>query len=625
MNNFPIKILLIIFSNLLLFSCRQDAQQESPPAHYHDDPHSFARPSEAVVRHLDLELKVDFGEKILSGFARYRIHNNGAEQIVFDARGLAIKRVTAGQPEKEAAFNLSAPVPHLGSALTIDIDPSVEIVTIYYSTTPEGAAALDWLDPEQTADKKHPFLFTQGQAILARTWIPCQDSPGIRITYNARIEAPKELMAVMSASNPQRKNSSGVYNFTMAQPVPPYLIALAVGDLQFKAVGERTGVYAEPSMVDKAAFEFADMEKMLLAAEEIYGPYLWDRYDVIVLPPSFPFGGMENPRLTFATPTVIAGDRSLTSLIAHELAHSWSGNLVTNATWNDFWLNEGFTVYFERRIMERLYGVNYTNMLALLGFQDLEAVVEDLWTSGDSLGACLKLNLEGRDPDDGMNDVAYEKGALFLTLLEEKTGRKNFDDFLRQYFERHKFQAVTTEEFLAYLEEHLISKYGLDVNIDEWVYKPGIPANVPKAGSNKFDLVDAQVERLDAGADPPSLDTRGWTTHEWLHFIRRLPKDLDESVMKSLDDTFGFSDSGNSEILNVWFELAIRNGYSDRILPKIETFLVEVGRRKFLTPLYRSFKETGQLETARDIYRKARPNYHSISRKTMEDLLELKL
>jgi leukotriene-A4 hydrolase len=586
-----------------------------------NDTHSFARPEEAHTTHLSLNLSVDFDQQILDGYARYNIRNNNAKAIYFDTKELTVKRVTIGEEENETEWEIGYPDQYKGMALKVSITPTTQVVTIYYETTPVGAAAVDWLAPEQTADKKHPFLFTQGQAILTRTWIPCQDSPGIRITYDATIRVPKDLMAVMSASNPQKKNDTGVYTFTMDQPVPPYLLALAVGDLAFAPIGERTGIYAEPSVVEAAAYEFADMEKMLVAAEELYGPYLWERYDVIVLPPSFPFGGMENPRLTFATPTIIAGDRSLTALIAHELAHSWSGNLVTNATWNDFWLNEGFTVYFERRIMEALYGKPYANMLALLGYQDLQGEVEDL--GAFSPDTHLHLDLEGRDPDDGMTNIAYEKGAFFLQMLEEMVGRETFDSFLRQYFEKHRFKTIHTEAFLAYLDTTLIQPNNLEVNIDEWVYGPGIPKNIPAVRSQRFEQVDRQIAAFQNGSSPEALETENWSPHEWLHFIRAISTDTPQTRMERLDQTFGFSQSGNTEILAAWFERSIRSGYSGNNIDRIESFLINIGRRKFLTPLYRALKETDQLEKAREIYRKARPNYHSVSRGTMEALLEI--
>jgi aminopeptidase N len=425
------------------------------------DPHSHARPNEAVITHLDLDLAVDMSARRIQGTATYAISAKDADSIVFDTEGLDIQGVTLEDGSK-APFTLGAES-LLGRALTISIPKGTERLSIAYATGP-GARALQWLDSQQTADKKKPFLFTQGQAILTRTWIPIQDSPGIRISYNATVQVPEDLMAVMSATNPQQRNADGRYTFAMKERIPPYLIALAVGDLAFKPLGARTGVYAEPGMVEKAAWEFADMEAMVAAAEGLYGPYRWGRYDVIVLPPSFPFGGMENPMLTFATPTIIAGDRSLTALIAHELAHSWSGNLVTNAVWDDFWLNEGFTVYFEKRICEKIYGKDYAEMLALLGRQDLERTMADISHSAHPEDTRLKLHLEGRDPDDGMTDVAYEKGYAFLRTIEEKVGRAKFDAFVRNYFDAHAFESMTTEAFLELLQTELLAPNKVEVN-----------------------------------------------------------------------------------------------------------------------------------------------------------------
>ena len=327
-------------------------------------PHSCARPDEVAVKHLHLDLKVDFEQKKLIGSAELKLdRKEGANELRLDTSGLKITKIEADG--KELVWSLGQHLAPLGQSLTIELPATGDEVKIHYASSP-GAEAVQWLSPEQTTDKKHPFLFTQSQAILARTWVPCQDTPAVRMTYSAKISVPKELMAVMSASNPQKKNETGVYEFEMKQPIPSYLLALAVGDLKFQSLGPRSGVYSEPSVLKAAVYELFDTEKMISAAEKLYGPYRWDRYDVIFLPSSFPFGGMENPRLTFATPTILAGDRSLVALIAHELAHSWSGNLVTNATWNDFWLNEGFTVYFEQRIMESIYGRKYSEMLARL-------------------------------------------------------------------------------------------------------------------------------------------------------------------------------------------------------------------------------------------------------------------
>ncbi|MDQ3536123.1 MAG: M1 family aminopeptidase/hydrolase [Bacteroidota bacterium] len=403
------------------------------------DEHSYSDPNTAVVRHLEWNAKVDFVNKIISGTAKLDIEKSPeADKIILDTKNLNINRVLLNNGN-EATYYKGSENKILGAPLAISITPETTSIIVEYSTNP-GAEALQWLEPNQTAGGEKPFLFTQSQAILARSWIPLQDSPGIRFTYKAIVQVPDDLMALMSAENPQSKKDDGIYTFTMEQPIPAYLMALTVGDINFQPIGARTGVYAEPSILSSAAYEFAKMEDMLLVAEKLYGAYKWDRYDVIVLPPSFPFGGMENPRLTFATPTILAGDRSLTSLVAHELAHSWSGNLVTNATWNDFWLNEGFTVYFERRIMEEINGSSYSEMLAALGYQDLIETVDELEASGKGEDTRLKLNLSDRDPDEGVSDIAYEKGYFFLRNVEELVGRNKFDEFLNNYFSQYAFK-----------------------------------------------------------------------------------------------------------------------------------------------------------------------------------------
>ena len=585
------------------------------------DPHSHARPDEAVVKHIDLDLTVDFDHHILKGWAKLTIDNKtGAHRLILDSRRLTIERVVLDDG-KPTTFKLVPDTEFMGDALEIAIQPNTKTVTVYYQTAPD-APALQWLAPEQTADKKAPFLFTQSQPILARSWIPCQDSPGIRITYTATIRTRPDLLALMSATNSQQKSPDGVYHFTMPQPIPPYLFALAVGNLEFRPISNRSGVYAEPSVVDKAAWEFADTEKMIQAAENLYGPYRWERYDILVLPPSFPFGGMENPRLTFATPTVLAGDRSLTALVAHELAHSWSGNLVTNATWDDFWLNEGFTVYFERRIMEALYGKKYADMLAVLGYQDLLSTLEEL--GYDNPLTQLKTHLEGHDPDEGITDIPYEKGYFFLRMLEEAVGRPTWDAFLRKYFDTFAFQSMTTERFEAYMTEHLLhhdAQKMKALKIKEWLYQPGLPENCPKVHSTEFDRVEQQVQRFLNGTPPEQLDVSGWTTHHWLHFLRSLPETLTNDQLAALDKAFHFTQSGNSEILSTWLGIAIDHQYK-AAYPQVKAFLTSQGRRKFLRPLYQKLAQTPEgKQFALEIYREARPMYHAISRNTIDAIL----
>ena len=615
-----------IVSLMALIACGgpYESQQERKVKEEKALIHSFAVPAEAKVNHLNLIARVDFENRKLNATAHYDIEAAGyAKKIVFDTRNLSIEKVFVDGAETKDWW-IGPEVQFLGQPLEIQITPETKEVRIQYATT-DGAEALQWLNPQQTAGKVHPFLFTQSQAILARTWIPCQDSPGVRYTYEATVTVPPGLMAVMSASNPTSVDSSGVYQFVMDQPIPSYLMALAVGDLVFQSVGANTGVYAEPSMIEATAFEFGDMQRMLESAEAIYGKYAWDQYDVLLLPPSFPFGGMENPRLTFVTPTILAGDKSLTALVAHELAHSWSGNLVTNRTWDDFWLNEGFTVYFERRIMEDVYGKEYADMLTLLGRQDLDKELKALEDSPKDTH--LKLNLEGRDPDDGMSDIAYEKGYFFLRTVEESVGREKFDQFLNEHFSNNAFQTIITEEFLAHLKEDLLlndeAAYN-ELKIDEWVYGPGLPANCIAVSSSLFDQVNTQVEMfLSEGGTAAAIDTAGWTTHQWLHFLRQLPSDLGVEKMKDLDIRFALTQTGNSEIAAEWFLRAIENNYSAAD-DAIEAFLIRVGRRKFLMPIYTALTEADpSKERAKAIYTQARPNYHSVSTNSLDELLDM--
>lgn len=588
---------------------------------YINDPHSYAQPSVSRVEALELELTVDFNSKVLSGTAHWTLAPGHGDTLILDTYDLEIGAISIDG--KGVPFVLGPKDPILGQPLYITLPANSKKVSIQYGTQP-GARALQWLSPEQTAGKKHPFLFTQSQAILARTWLPCQDSPGLRYRYKASIQAPPGMMALMSASNPQTRSADGKYHFEMEIPVPAYLMALAVGDIAFKSVGKRTGVYAEPSMLDKSVYEFAEMEAMLEAAEGLYGPYAWGRYDVLVLPPSFPFGGMENPRLTFATPTIITGDRSLVSLIAHELAHSWSGNLVTNATWNDFWLNEGFTVYFENRIMEAVYGKEYAEMLAGISHADVMEEIADLEAQGKADKTKLKAKMDGEDPDDGVGPIAYDKGYYFLRLIEETIGRERWDAFLRNYFTENAFKSMHTEGFIEILKKELADNEWQSIEPEIWIYGNGMPGNCPKPESQRFDQVSRSLATLRAGEIPSKASLSAWSTHEWVFFIRSLDA-ADGARTAQLDDAFGFTQSKNAEILSVWFVHVIKNApehaKSKEFQEALHRFLTQVGRRKFLMPTYRALKENGGLERARSIYKDARPNYHAVARQSVDALL----
>ena len=585
------------------------------------DAHSYANFNDVRIKHLKLDLRVDFSDKTLDGKVDISIENyTKAKQLILDSKDLTIHKVLL-EDSIQTSFSLGEKSEVFGQPLTVEVEPSTKVVSVYYTTSPD-AEALQWLTPEQTLGKVHPFLFSQSQAILARSWVPCQDGPGVKFTYEATIKTDLNLIALMSAENGTTKNENGVYTFKMDQPISSYLLALTVGDLAFASTGRNSGVYAEPAMLEKSVWELNSMQSMIDSAEKLYGPYAWERYDVVILPPSFPFGGMENPRLTFATPTIIAGDRSLVALIAHELAHSWSGNLVTNETWNDFWLNEGFTVYFEQRIMEKLFGKPYEEMLTKLGMGELEATLKNLINEGNSDDTHLYLDMDGRNPVDGLTDVAYEKGRFFLQKLESVVGRERFDLFLKNYFEENKFKPMNTERFIANLNEHLLTpEEEQAVNINAWVYGPGLPDNALIPYSEELDRVESSIAQYNNNQiKAEEIDISGYTTHHWLYFLRGL-KNLDSIKMHELDQNFNFTQTGNSEIACDWFKHCIDHQYEEAF-PALNDFLIRVGRRKFLTPLYTRLAKSPQNKAwAKEVYQTARNGYHSVSYNTIDEVL----
>ena len=584
------------------------------------DPHSYANFEQVRVRELKLDLDVSFESRQLSGFAELRLEwaDPAARSLHLDTRDLAISQIygiDADAKYTPLRYTLAPASPLFGSKLSVRFPQQWTRVRIHYRTSP-AASGLQWLSPEQTLGKTEPFLFSQSQAIHARSWIPLQDTPSVRFPYSAHIRTPKGLLARMSADNRADDAPDGDYQFRMPQAIPSYLMALAVGRLEFRELGPRSGVYAEPGRIEAAAKELVDTEEMIALTEKMFGPYRWGRYDLLVLPPSFPFGGMENPRLTFLTPTFIAGDRSLVSLIAHELAHSWSGNLVTNATWASFWLNEGFTTYVQSRIVEAKFGSERERMETMLSERDLRAELKDLPAADQR----LRLDLVGRDPDEGLTAVAYDKGHWFLRWLEEKFGRARFDVFLRGWFDEHAFQSVTTDDFLKYLRAKLLEPNpGLvsEADLLTWLDAPGIPAFARPAVAAKFSAVDSARARWLKSGNADALPAKNWSSQEWLYFLNALEAPGAE-VMAKLDAAFALTKTGNNEIAHAWFKLAIANNYraADAAL---ERYLLSIGRRKLIVPLYEELlKSQRGSATAKRIYAQARPGYHPITQGTLD-------
>jgi aminopeptidase N len=624
---------LAALSILLLTACQGDGSNEPlEPAEDWEvrtgtDPHSFAEYEKVRIEHLRLDLDADMDAHVLSGHVTLDLDRVDPDhpRLVLDTRDLDIRDVTApegGGNHRPLSWRLAEAheAGDLGRALVIDLPAGVDEVRIDYASSPD-AFGLQWLDGEQTSSGE-PFMFSQSQPHYARTWVPLQDTPAVRYTFDATVRVPGHLMAVMGASgNPFERNDTGEYSFHMPEPVPSYLMAIAVGDLEFAEIGERSGVYAEPEWIEAAAEEFDVLEEMIDIGVDLYGEYRWGRYDLLVLPPSFPFGGMENPRLSFVTPTIIAGDGSLLALVAHELAHSWSGNLVTNAAWRDLWLNEGFTVYFESRIMEALYGERVADMLAVLEWQDL---VEELETTDDGM-ASLVLDVDDKDPEKAFIGVPYAKGRFFLDWIEHRVGREAIDTFLRAYFDRFAFESITTNTFRDYLRENLIDKHPDALSMDEvdqWLYQPGLPEFAVAPESDAFERVDGWRERWLAGdVAVGELPGDDWSVYEWLHFLVGLEDDLDAQRMAALDAAYDLTESGNYEILFQWLMRSIETRYEPGI-ERLEAFLLEVGRNKFTRPLYSALADTDWgRDWAIEIYERAKPGYHPLTRQASERAL----
>ncbi|MHC9086388.1 M1 family metallopeptidase [Luteimonas sp. RIT-PG2_3] len=598
----------------------------APTAAGDSDEHSYAEPGKVVIEDLALDVALDFDARTIAGTATYTLDwkDKAATALVLDTRELTIRKVEgeADGQWQPLQFALAPADPVLGSKLTIQVPQRNAKVRVDYSSAPT-ASGLQWLTPEMTEGKTLPFMFSQSQQIHARSWVPLQDTPAVRYTYTAHVTSRPDVMVLMSADNRPDAQRNGDYRFSMPQKIPSYLMAIAAGDLVFKPISARSGIWAEPGTMDAALLEFADTEKMIATTEQLYGPYRWERYDLLVLPPSFPYGGMENPRLSFITPTVIVGDKSLVSLIAHELAHSWSGNLVTFSSAKHGWLNEGFTSYVENRIVEALYGKDFSDMEFVIARNELKDGIKDMPEATQALAVKPGTEL---DADDALSKVSYDKGAWFLQFLEERFGRAEFDAFLRGYFDHFAFQSITTEQFLAYAKTHLFDKQPgkvTDAEIHEWVYGPGIPANAPQVLSQRFGIVDsARLAWRGSAQLPPSSITSAWSTQEWLHFLERMPDTLSVAQLTQLDDAYHFTGTSNGEIAMRWYPLAIRSGYA-RANDAISAFVQKIGRRKLIIPIYTELVKTESgLALAKAAFERARPGYHPITTGSVQKLID---
>ena len=611
------KIVFVAFATLSLSACSKDAPEvdDYDPAR---DYFTFANTEQFVTEHLALDLDVDFETREFRGYAMLTMRrlDAAATELILDTRDLEIASaaILMGENSAPAEFRFGEADDLLGKPLIVTLPSNTgerfELV-LEYSTSPTSTA-LQWLPPELTAGGKQPMVFSQSQSIHARSWVPLQDTPALRITYEATIRTPRNLLAVMSADNDPLAARTGEYRFEMPQPIPSYLLAIAVGNFYFAPLGEDTGIYTEPELLDASVYEFADTQAMLETAESMFGPYEWGRYDLLVLPPSFPFGGMENPRLSFLTPSLLAGDRSLVGVVAHELAHSWSGNLVTNQTWRDIWLNEGMTSYLESRLMEVIYNVDRVNEERVLGYRELlgnfEQVPEDM--------QALAPRMTREAGEDSQGTIHYYKGQLFLEYLEAAFGREAFDKFLNGYFETFAWQTITTETFLDYLDRELLSVEGAPLtraDVEPWLYEPGLPADAPVPVSATLDAAAAMAADWSGGAMATAdIPVDVWSAQALIHFLNSLPADLPQEKLADLDAVHALSETRNAEIARTWFIQVATRRYTPAY-PQLEAHLNRFGRGRLIAPVYRALAENGEdLELARDMFERARGAYHPL-------------
>ena len=582
------------------------------------DPHSYFDDAQPRTKSWRLRLRADFERKVLRGEATMVLAAAAKGTLDLDTKGLSVERVVA-EGGATVPFELGPEEPILGRRLRLELPAGTKSVTLTYETSP-AAVGLQWLSPAQTEGKRLPFLFSQCQAIHARSVLPCQDSAIARVSYEADVNVPEGLSAVMSAGpagDAPAEAGRRAFKFSMPQPIPSYLFALAVGELEGRDLSHRCRVWAEPATIAAAAWEFADTESMIARAEALFGPYDWDRYDMLVLPPSFPYGGMENPRMTFLTPTLLAGDRSLVDVVAHELAHSWTGNLVSNATAEHFWLNEGFTVWAERRILKALRGEEAAALAWGIGQRELEEALERFRDKPELTR--LRTHLTGVDPDDAFSVVPYEKGARFVVALERAAGEAEFDRFVRSYMKRFRFQSVTTEQFCAFVESTFPGLLA-EVDAPAWLDRPGLPENAPRFVSARLEELTALARSWKTG---PGLDAAAskWRPDEVLIFLQQLPRELGPADCARLDAALKLTGRGNFEVLTAWLCLAAANGYEPAFEPA-RRMLTRVGRMKYVRPLYQALGKTAPgRAVAREVFGQAAPSYHALTRRAAESVM----
>ena len=621
-----------------------------------EDVNTYSNFQEIIQRKVDLEVDIDFEKKSMFGNIKttYEILNQSLENIILDLHGPEISSVSLVNEEYEninldySIYDKNEDKEALGTPLVINLSALKDkykkeydniflnkniIISIDFKTN-ENCNGIQYLTKEQTRTKSYPFMFTQCEAILCRTLFPIQDTPSVKSTYKVKtsISSPLTFLfgGILKSHYYDCATKKKINCFEQNIPIPSYLVAFVAGELEFAKISNRCGVWTEKGLASLAAKEFIDAEKYIEIAEKYLNhPYEWKIYNILVLPFSFPFGGMENPNLTFVTPALLAGDKSMSNVIGHEISHSWTGNLVTNKNWKNFWVNEGFTKFMERKLDKILLGEEMSKLESIVGNNSLISAIKMF--GEDSHFTSLSPDYTGIDPDDGFSTIPYEKGYQFLCYLEEKVGEDNFQKIMGNYIEKYKYKSVDWTDFKSVYEEFVKQNYeGRNarkilnvIDWDKWVTEKGFPSYKMEFKSKYTEEVDQLINKFinkENNKENALKLFKEWHTNVKLVFLERILKNLenfDESIILEIKKELNLVEDYNDDIKAIWYEITLQKGMKDEI-ENVKNFLKTHGRLKYLKPLYFSWIKL-DLNDSMTFFEENKIIYHPIARRLIQN------